>query len=89
LQTVVAPQRRATAAALSAMVAALIGLGLGPLLVGALSDHFAVGYGKDSLRPAMLITGAIAAAWSISHLVRLYSVLGASPQRNTRDPARP
>jgi len=88
LQTVVTPQRRATAAALSAMVAAFIGLGFGPLLVGALSDHFAVGYGKDSLRPAMLITGVIAATWAIFHLARLYSVLGASQQRSRRDPAR-
>jgi MFS transporter, Spinster family, sphingosine-1-phosphate transporter len=75
LQAVVNPARRATAASLSAMAAAFIGLGCGPLLIGILSDHFSSGYGKESLRAAMLVTGIIAGPWTLFHLGRLNSVL--------------
>lgn len=81
LQAVVDPARRATAAASFAMVAALIGLGLGPLVIGALSDHFSATQGPDSLRIAMLITGAIAVPWCLAHLIYVRRILQAQQLR--------
>jgi MFS family permease len=75
LQTVVTPSRRATAAAISAMAAAFIGLGAGPLLIGTLSDHLAPSQGRESLRYAMLITAAVAGPWTILHLLQLDGAL--------------
>jgi len=59
-QSVVAPHRRATAAALLLLILNLIGLGLGPLFLGSVSDflakteHFGA---AEGLRWAMIITG--------------------------------
>jgi MFS family permease len=55
-----APLRlRAMWAALTLLVTNLIGLGLGPLAVGKLSDLLMPVYGEDSLRYAMLAVGLI------------------------------
>lgn len=78
LQTVVNPASRATAAALSAMVASFIGLGLGPLVVGVLSDQLSPVHGSDSLRLAMLVIGAFVGPWTLFHLWRLHSALTSS-----------
>jgi MFS family permease len=75
LQTVVNPARRATAAALAAMVASFIGVGLGPLLVGVLSDQLSTVHGSDSLRIAMFATGALVGPWTLFHLWRLHVAL--------------
>ncbi|MDX1733225.1 MAG: MFS transporter [Halioglobus sp.] len=45
---------RATASALMLFCANIVGAGAGPLLVGALSDFFAQGYGAESIRYALL-----------------------------------
>lgn len=51
----VGPRLRASASAMLLLGLNLIGLGIGPLLVGSLSDTFlAAGWGSDSLRYAML-----------------------------------
>jgi predicted MFS family arabinose efflux permease len=59
-QSVVAPHRRATAAALLLLILNLIGLGLGPTFLGATSDFLAktahLG-ASEGLRWAMIITG--------------------------------
>ena len=58
---------RALTSAVLFFVLNLIGLGLGPLIVGMLSDMFAQGGGTTPLRDSMLICGTIAAAWSVMH----------------------
>jgi predicted MFS family arabinose efflux permease len=55
--------KRALASAILFLVLNLIGLGGGPLLVGAISDYLSVDYGAESLRYAFCVTfftGAIA-----------------------------
>lgn len=60
LQDLVAPQARATALAVVALFGVLVGQGLGPLLVGALSDMLKVeGAGADGLRLAMTIVALV------------------------------
>jgi len=60
---------RATAGALMLLIGNFVGLGLGPLGIGILSDWLAPHFGADSLRYALLLApaGAIAgAAWYFS-----------------------
>ena len=71
LQNAVPSPTRATAAAIAAMVAAVIGLGGGPLLIGILSDHFLAANGQGSLRIALIVTDALAAPWMLAHLWRV------------------
>jgi MFS family permease len=54
IQHLVRAESRAFASASFLFVNNLIGLGLGTLTIGWLSDHFAVRYGADSLRHAIL-----------------------------------
>jgi predicted MFS family arabinose efflux permease len=63
-QTLVRPQMRALASAILLFIINLIGLGLGPLLVGRLSDALRPTYGDDSLRYALLIVVVIGASWA-------------------------
>jgi predicted MFS family arabinose efflux permease len=62
-QSVVRPQSRATAAAILLFVLNMIGLGLGPMSVGALNDLLAgpmIGLGEsEGIRWAMLLTGTV------------------------------
>jgi MFS family permease len=51
---------RAVAAALVALVVNLIGAGMGPLLVGALSDRLAPSLGPSSIRYALLVPAVVA-----------------------------
>lgn len=53
-QTMVAPNMRAVASAVMFFVLNMIGLGLGPLVVGILSDIYAGFLGADNLRYAMM-----------------------------------
>jgi MFS family permease len=65
-----APVRlRATWAALSLLAINLIGLGLGPYMVGQLSDVFKPSMGEQSLRYAMLCV-ALLSPWAIFHYWR-------------------
>lgn len=54
IQQLVPPQMRATAAAVFMFVNNLLGLGVGTLALGALSDGLALRYGAESLRYAIL-----------------------------------
>jgi predicted MFS family arabinose efflux permease len=63
-QTLVRPQMRALASAILLFIINIIGLGLGPLLVGRLSDSLRPSYGNDSLRYALLIVVVVAASWA-------------------------
>ena len=54
IQHLVLPDMRTLASALFLFINNLIGLGFGALLIGRLSDHFAIRYGGESLRYAIL-----------------------------------
>ncbi|MCC5886709.1 MAG: MFS transporter [Gammaproteobacteria bacterium] len=54
MQSLVKPRMRALAAAILLFSINMIGMGLGPQLVGILSDLFRAEYGRDSLRMALL-----------------------------------
>ncbi len=58
IQTLAPLKMRAAWAAITLLVINLIGLGLGPTLVGILSDLFAPTYGEESLRQALLVIAA-------------------------------
>ncbi len=60
VQTIAPPGQRATGAALSLMISSFVGLGLGPLMIGWLSDLLAPRFANESLRAAMLITLGLA-----------------------------
>ena len=57
---------RSVATSLLLFVQTLIGLGLGPLLAGMISDHLAPSTGTDSLRYALVALG-LANIWSAAH----------------------
>jgi len=57
--TLVPPAMRALTSAILFFVLNLIGLGMGPLTAGLLSDYFTSIYGEDGLRYAMLVVGMI------------------------------
>ena len=56
VQTVVEPHRRAQASAYVFFLANILGLGLGPVLIGAVSDAFAAEYAHRSLNVALALT---------------------------------
>jgi MFS family permease len=66
VQSAVVPSMRALAAALLLLVLSLVGFGLGPLLIGRLSDLLAATYGAGSLRVALLIVPVLY-AWAACH----------------------
>lgn len=60
VQSLVQPRTRATAAAILLFFANLVGLGLGPLTVGLLSDMFATRIGSaDGIRWALIVTSGV------------------------------
>jgi MFS family permease len=67
IQTVVPPRMRAVALATIYLFANLVGMGLGPLAVGALSDAFRASAGDESLRYALLALcpGYLWAGWHL------------------------
>lgn len=77
-QTIVPPQMRATASAILLFIINLVGLGLGPLAVGALSDMFAIYFGMgegEGVRWALIVaslTGFVAAGlfWLARNSIR-------------------
>jgi len=59
VQDLVSPQARATAVAIIGVVGVVIGQGLGPVLVGVLSDAFSTGGSVDGLRLSMTLVALI------------------------------
>lgn len=59
VQDLVAPQARATAVAIIGVVGVVIGQGMGPVLVGVLSDALATGGNVDGLRLSMTLVALI------------------------------
>ncbi len=72
IQTLVPEHMRATSIALMYLFANLIGMGLGPLATGALSDTFRPLFGEESLRYALLALcpGYLWAAWHLRRASR-------------------
>ncbi len=75
MQRLVVDQMRARTLAVVMLLGNLLGLGLGPQLVGLLSDHLHERFGNDSLRYAMLVVslmavGAAGFFWKVAHTVR-------------------
>ena len=68
-QTLAGARMRATASASFLLVINLIGLGLGPQIVGILSDALAPAQGVHSLRYALLIVSVLGATWAAIHYV--------------------
>jgi predicted MFS family arabinose efflux permease len=66
IQSFAEPHRRATAVSLVLFMSALLGQGLGPFLIGTLSDMLAPTFGRESLRYALLISCSML-AWSVVH----------------------
>lgn len=95
IQTLVPDRMRATALATLYMFANLIGMGLGPLIVGGVSDALRPAFGEESLRYALLAISP-AYAWAAWHVwcaqksvtadlkaVQLQADLGAAAQGET------
>lgn len=57
---------RAQAAALVLLTMNLIGLGIAPLVVGALNDALALRFGAEAVRYSLLVTGATS-LWAVAH----------------------
>jgi predicted MFS family arabinose efflux permease len=75
LQRLVADEMRATTLAVVMLLANLIGMGIGPQVVGILSDRLAPALGSDALRYAMLIMSFVALwagyhFWRVGHTVQ-------------------
>jgi predicted MFS family arabinose efflux permease len=68
IQTFAEPHRRATAVAVMMFLSSLIGLGLGPAAVGAISDALTSQFGTEALRYALMISTAFL-AWAGLHFV--------------------
>jgi hypothetical protein len=58
-QGLVPPSMRATASAINLFIVNLIGLGLGPFLMGYLNDVLASEYGAVSIRYSLLSVGSV------------------------------
>jgi predicted MFS family arabinose efflux permease len=71
-QSLAPPHLRARSSAALLFAINFIGLGLGPWLTGALSDHFASAHGAASIRTALAIVG-VSYAWGAAHLWRASS----------------
>lgn len=67
-QALAAPHMRAVAASIVICVKTVVGLGLGPLLIGQLSDLLSPVAGEDSLRYALLSLGVFG-VWSAVHFL--------------------
>jgi MFS family permease len=66
VQSFAEPNRRATAVSLVLFLSSLLGMGLGPYLIGAASDALEPTLGVESLRYGMLISVAIV-IWAVIH----------------------
>jgi MFS family permease len=66
VQSFAEPHRRATAVSLALFLSSLLGTGIGPYLIGLVSDLLAPHFGKESLRYALLIS-AVMLVWAFTH----------------------
>jgi predicted MFS family arabinose efflux permease len=69
LHSIVDPRMRAMVSALFYLIINVIGLGIGPTLIGGISDALTPSYGAEALKHAMVIVIPAAAIWSALHYV--------------------
>ena len=69
----VAPDRRGTAMAMQTMLSTILGVGLGPLATGMLSDLLQPAFGQESLRYAMLAS-SLTVVVPVLLLLRVYAL---------------
>jgi len=87
VQGLAPPQMRATAIAVVLFVANIVGIGMGPQLVGIVSDHLQSHMGAESLRYSLLISTAVL-PWAAAHFYRAAKYLAGDIAR-ARDASRP
>jgi predicted MFS family arabinose efflux permease len=66
-QSLVALQMRATTSALIILIINVIGLAIGPLITGILSDALEIQFGRNSIRYSLLIVTSIILPWAMWH----------------------
>ena len=85
-QALVPPRMRALASAILLFILNMIGLGLGPLVVGIVSDLLEPTYGIEAIRYALVSIVVICASWSVIHYMlaarSLRADLAKSPDRS-------
>ena len=69
IQTVAGPRMRSMASAINILIINMIGGGLGPLVVGGLSDWLRPEYGDDGLTYALLGVSIIFSVWAWVHFM--------------------
>lgn len=69
IQTVAGPRMRSTASALNIFIINLIGGGLGPQIIGSLSDVLSPSYGEDSLKYSLLGVSVVFSGWAWGHFM--------------------
>lgn len=74
ISNLIASERRGLATAVFSLAFSAVGMGLGPLVVGAISDGLAPIAGTESLRYAMALTiaSSLLAVWAMALAVRPY-----------------
>jgi len=82
-QSLVPLRMRALASAFMLFVINLIGLAVGPPLVGALSDYLATAFGDDSLRISLLSFSSVLMPWAAAHFWWASGLLGRDLARAT------
>ncbi len=85
IQQVVPANMRAMAIAVALLLSNLIGMGIGPVAVGAMSDFLAPELGTESLRMALVIwtPGYL---WAVFHLLRARRYVGEAIESSRADP---
>jgi len=84
-QSLAAPQMRAVAASVLLFSKALIGMGLGPLLIGIMSDRLAPVAGQDSLRLSLLLV-PLFNVWAAGHFFVAARHVTADLRRSAQTP---
>ncbi len=69
IQTVSGPRMRAMGSAINILIINMIGGGLGPLIIGGLSDWLSPDLGDDALRYALLGTSIVFSTWVWAHFM--------------------
>jgi MFS family permease len=69
LMTIIPAHRRATASAVTMLASSFVGMGLGPVAVGVISDLLAPQAAGESLRYALFILSAVTALWCTLHYI--------------------
>ena len=82
-QSLVALRMRATTSALVLLIINVLGLALGPLITGSLSDVLEPRFGEDSMRYSLLIVTAIILPWAVWHYYRAGKWIDADLARAT------